>query len=384
MGRPAQMPRMKTITATSMLCRKMLGAARKGWGTPMPGLPWAICGEERIRHQQSAQVGPEVVGQPAGERAGQQERQRGQEVAGVGPEDPRRAGREVAERVLEPGRRAPVEQHVGASAERVQVLGDRLIGEVAPGDREVAGGPPVEDREALDVRGPQAAQPAPGQGRGARLELGPAGLAAGGEGLQVHGTRGAVRRSRWGEGYAPRRGLRAGAGRRAAGRAAPGTAREATSAPGRRRAGSIRSSSAAGPASPPAPPAGRAGRPGPAEEGPDRAQLALPQVRQTVDGRARIAAPQVDGGRRRRRQQGHRGPLPHHHGAGEKVAEASGLGVEEHQDRSHREQHVHDEGGAAQEVGAGLAVPPSTPITRRPMAALPGVLPALTACATVK
>jgi len=45
-------------------------------------------------------------------------------------------------------------------------------------------------REALDVGGPQAAEVVAGERRGSRFQLSPAGAAAGGERLQVHGTAG--------------------------------------------------------------------------------------------------------------------------------------------------------------------------------------------------
>src|ERR1035437_10271328 len=81
---------------------------------------------------------------------------------------------------------------------------------------------------------------------------------------------------------------------------------------------------------------------------------------EAVDAGTGVIGPQVNGRGRRRRQEGDRGPLPDHHGAGDQVAKAPGLGVEEHQDDTHSEE-VDDVGQTAEEVLAdarGAAVDP--------------------------
>ena len=163
---------------------------QEGLGEADPGPSLRHLGEERVGHQEPAQVRPEVIGEPARDDPGEEAGERGQKVPGIGPEGSGRPGREETDGVAEPGGGATVEQHVSAPAERVEVLRDGLVGEVPPGDGEVAGGAPVEDREAFDVSGPEAAEVVAGERRGSRFQLGPAGAAAGGERLQVHGVQG--------------------------------------------------------------------------------------------------------------------------------------------------------------------------------------------------
>ena len=75
---------------------------------------------------------------------------------------------------------------MGARAEVVEVLGDAVLGEVAAGDGEVAGGAPVEDPEALQVAGGDTAEAAAVGLADPGLELLPGGATAGDEGVRGH------------------------------------------------------------------------------------------------------------------------------------------------------------------------------------------------------